>query len=609
MRAGGAVRNNVVAHTASLGTGAPERGGGSEDRDRAVARPGEALPLAASALVLTATLGSYATSRLPFDAGLYAQTAAITLALVIVSVRASRRGVRSALRAAPSTIRLGLGLYAAAAAWGAAVGVASGNPLRHVVAQTLSMALLAWGATVLLGDRRIDARWLAGVLSAAAVLAAAVHLAVLLQDPGFGSFRFRLRHDATFTPAALLALVFSLGWHSGERRALAALGALASAFLLLGGMSRGAWLAAAVTLVVGIALSLASPGSRTRLRGGLFAIVLIAAAAVVLVAWAGRQGRPLATVVFAEEGAGQAGLHHPAGAPTGRCLGDHDALTLVQHDAVQPLRSIEASVAVRGGRGDWARLIVLGSTATGARVFRHQGKIQGAGDWMPMRLVARIPSNVERLTIFARAGRGSWCFDHPRVLVYDSRLAGWIRALSVRAHSLVFLLGEPEVESTFSYRLSESAAVARRLRAAGPLRLALGHGLGATFPFTSLTWEEGRRASRTEANFIHNFYLFLAFKLGAAGIAALAGLALFPVTAARDALRIDAWAARAAASAWIGYLVWSVSSPEILDFRMAPVWGAVVAVATNEAQMRASTATPPGEPGRGSARRRSNAVE
>ena len=42
----------------------------------------------------------------------------------------------------------------------------------------------------------------------------------------------------------------------------------------------------------------------------------------------------------------------------------------------------------------------------------------------------------------------------------------------------------------------------------------------------------------------------------------------------------------AATSAWIGYSVWSVTSPEILDFSMAPLWGLLVAAAA-EAGARA----------------------
>lgn len=48
------------------------------------------------------------------------------------------------------------------------------------------------------------------------------------------------------------------------------------------------------------------------------------------------------------------------------------------------------------------------------------------------------------------------------------------------------------------------------------------------------------------------------------------------------ALRLEAsrsWIHAAAAAAWIGYLTWALTSPEIIDFRIAPLLGALCAAA------------------------------
>ncbi len=86
-----------------------------------------------------------------------------------------------------------------------------------------------------------------------------------------------------------------------------------------------------------------------------------------------------------------------------------------------------------------------------------------------------------------------------------------------------------------------------------------------------------------DVNYIHNWYLFLLFKLGIVGsilvLGALVGWIAWIVRSfGRAADSKDRAFLVAAAAAWIVYAVWSLTSPEILDFRMAPLWGWLLAV-------------------------------
>jgi O-antigen ligase len=82
---------------------------------------------------------------------------------------------------------------------------------------------------------------------------------------------------------------------------------------------------------------------------------------------------------------------------------------------------------------------------------------------------------------------------------------------------------------------------------------------------------------------MHNFYLFLGVKLGVFGLIALIGILVIVAATTSRAVRAhrlssgDNWILIAAAVSWCCYLMWSWTSPEIYDFRIAPIWGALIA--------------------------------
>jgi hypothetical protein len=138
-------------------------------------------------------------------------------------------------------------------------------------------------------------------------------------------------------------------------------------------------------------------------------------------------------------------------------------------------------------------------------------------------------------------------------------------------------------DPSIAYRINEMAAIVNAIRTRSWSSFIVGQGLGATFLFNGLGYDDhGNLVPLDRMNYIHNFYLFLLFKLGTLGtVEVLSALTLFLLTAVRAARDPSCSGAdlrflAAAAAAWITYLLWSVASPEILDFRFAPFWGALV---------------------------------
>ena len=126
-----------------------------------------------------------------------------------------------------------------------------------------------------------------------------------------------------------------------------------------------------------------------------------------------------------------------------------------------------------------------------------------------------------------------------------------------------------------SERFGETQFLLEQVRDAGPAQKLFGAGLGARY---TRKLRDGQ-----DAHYIHNFYAFLLYKTGIVGtVLVLAAMSLwigFTFVAARRSR--DPWRRAflwAVFSAWIGYAVWSLACPEILNFRMAPLWGFVIAV-------------------------------
>jgi hypothetical protein len=206
--------------------------------------------------------------------------------------------------------------------------------------------------------------------------------------------------------------------------------------------------------------------------------------------------------------------------------------------------------------------------------------------------VQRLPLGTERINAYLYAGSGTWSVEELRLRTLPGAPATWLRAILLRLTSAVAAFSSPQSDGTLAYRLREWRAVRAHWASAGLGRLLTGQGLGATFAYPNSSWDDdGHRALAKSASYIHNYYIFLAFKLGLAGLAALGGLLLVvgwtasrAFAARRSTEAGSAWFLAAAASAWAAFLLWSVTSPEILNFRMAPIWGALIAASCDVAR-------------------------
>jgi hypothetical protein len=150
-------------------------------------------------------------------------------------------------------------------------------------------------------------------------------------------------------------------------------------------------------------------------------------------------------------------------------------------------------------------------------------------------------------------------------------------------------------DASIAFRLRETRAIASEIRRSAWPVWVLGRGLGARYAIDTLGYDSHGQVQRFNSpNYIHNFYLFLPFKLGLLGsVEVLAALAIFVWVAAKGARERPVGTAdrrffAAAAASWITYILWSAAAPEILDFRMAAIWG-MLAAATAAGRKSADT--------------------
>jgi len=206
------------------------------------------------------------------------------------------------------------------------------------------------------------------------------------------------------------------------------------------------------------------------------------------------------------------------------------------------------------------------------------------GDWRELERIEAAPAAARACRLLARFSqetRGFWKLTGLELYRLGPRelgpLVSQVRYTHRRLASLVTLdLGG---DASLAFRLGESGYLLGRF-AQAPLAVQLfGHGLGATFSLPARTATDPPGLQPTEdLNYIHNFYVFLLYKLGVAGaLLVLLAIGVWAWKLVATARRLPAGVSRglvvALAASWIAYCIWSVTSPEILDFRIAPLWG------------------------------------
>ena len=559
--------------------------------------------LAGAAAVLF--LAPYLGLALPFQPGLVFQALLLVVVLVVLGW-SGRSGLFGRVRSLPRPVLWGLGLWAGAAAWGAAVGMLAGNPLRYVASQTLAMALLVVAALAFRAHPEFGGEELAKGLAAAAALALIVHLVggrvdALRPTSPLEGFRFLLRNNVGVPGATVLAfLVLLARLVHGRPPWRLTLGLGAAALLLVGGMSRGSWVAAGLG---SMALLVLLPERRRVLVPVLAgALLVVAALGWLATVSIDRGATVLETSGFEPGETSQAPARRveidPEEAFRGRSSLRLQPGTREQSRAPLawnlPLHShlLEVDIWTRGRSGDRLTLSAVFLDGEMKSLGRRQVLVPGQGDWTRFRWLVFAPRPSSRLRIWANAGRaaGAWRLDDLSIRELPSSWAAPVYQVVWRGASALRGASQPRRDGGTAYRLAELRSVwSTWSRASVPAILA-GQGLGATFRFQNFTWDAaGRRVMAPKASYIHNFYVFLAFKLGLAGVAGLAGLLSIAtwswVGAVRQRFRPGSarrWLLAGAAASWAAYLVWSVTSPEIYSFHTAPLWGALVAACGNE---------------------------
>jgi len=549
---------------------------------------------------------------LPYRVGLYCHAAVNLIATgVLVAISVTAPGWYGRVKSAPRTLRAGVLCYSAAAVHGTAVALVRGNEVALLSGQLLSMALIpaAAFAGFALPARHRPLTW--GLVFGVTVggMAQIVWWAWSLLG-GQLVDRLALPNSVSFAGPALLALLLALGHTSaGERhRLMAFLAAALTATIIVGSAIRGLWLVTVPTLMLYIVLW-------NGVRWVIWRRLLVAATIATGVVLGGDAAlehflstprpslfpdSPAATLGAGTRVSGEP--HQPAVADA-----RGGVTLLLPHPERKPHSSAMFPVPRGGGyllrarvqgRGTGHAILSGGWYARDGSRVEFRASIPADDEYHLVRRIEVAPEGTEAVMVWWGSTRGSAGEWHISELSL-SRLGGPAVALALKQRwmwrdrfaSLVSIAsgGDPQQYPAIAFRWTEAARVTDAFRTASWTDRLVGEGLGATVHLGVHGFDSrGQWVWYGDTNYIHNFYLFLLYKLGIVGtLLVLSALVLWAGWTLRRALGTDDREARAflaaAASAWIGYCVWSLTSPEILDFRMAPLWGLLIAATAERA--------------------------
>jgi hypothetical protein len=526
-------------------------------------------------------LSPFLTVTLPYRRALVVQAAlvlAVTLFLAVLGI--ARTGWRTLLGAHRATA-VGVALYGAAALQGTAVALVRGNDLTLAGGQFLAMGLLPLAAVAALGlstalEWRTFAIGLVGGVAAGALVQFAVAGPAALAN--FPGGRLMLPNAVSVAGAAPMALFCALALAPSGRtvaRALAWAAAGVTLVLIFVSGIRSQWLVMPLGLAVFLALGL----GRTRLlsRRALLAwgtaLLFFMASLAATARWWTRPRPNLASGPLESVAAGDAGT-----------------TVVVLPGSFRGAIRVRGTLTCQGSGRVFMRLHgAVGSPAAGPD--RVVPLIVAGAAPSEFWIVHRLPPADKQLAVSLEDPAGLGC----RTTVFaveaiaPAPLAELVGGLAGMLHrppdpGSGTTPGPVASDASIAFRLRETRAVFAAIKQVSWPWWLVGQGLGATFAFDTVGYDnQGRIVHYDRPNYIHNFYLFLLFKLGAVGtLAVVTALAMW-VWAAVGSARAqppgapDRWFFAAAAAAWVTYIAWSVAAPEILDFRLAPIWGLLAA--------------------------------
>jgi hypothetical protein len=561
-------------------------------------------------LVAVVVLAPYATIRLEYRTALQVQALTILGAIVValaVGLLRSRPWRSTASGVSPAEtvlapgllpskpIRTGLAFYGLAALVGAAVGLASGNSAVLLAGQVLSLSLLplaAWAGSSL---RRDSAALLVLVFPVTICLAASAH---------FGHWAFEVAHGhpvqrlffsntVSVSDLALVALLLALAAAADSRPAIrrgAVFVTVLIALYIIGSGTRSVWLI--LPLAVLLYRVLAGPGnagSRSAMKAlGLLAIIGVLAA-IGFHLWLDRLERP---PLLTDEDFIAAATAPRTDADKLAWSAGQSARQLTRPVPVDRSGSYRLSAVVRGGQRGAAVVVLRFFNAEGVRVGSLRLRAPALDRARRLETLGASPTTARTAMIWLiteQGAVGSWEIEGLRChRLGPRRLAPLLTQASAMEHRLASIASlwpsrQPLTDRSISFRFAEARELSRRLRRAPLLRQLFGHGLGATFRLPDTEPAAKRTGPRgSPQNYIHNYYLFLLFKLGWLGTALmLSALGLWSWHTFRCAWKAAPGPRReflaAASVSWVAYLLLGLSMPTFLDFRLTPIWGLLLA--------------------------------
>ncbi len=553
-------------------------------------------------LVASVILFPFATVGLDFRVSLVVQAVGITVIVMFSLVELTKKQGRRSLVNAPQEVIVGTMMMVAAIFLGVVVGLVQGNSAIVVAGQVVSMGLLpaaVVGGLATWGGDCWESRWRRGLLWGVA-------LGSLLQI-FWCSFSFFflerplnlfLPNSTSVTGPALMALSFSVSSLADEdrgHRRLAWLAGFLVVVVILGSNLRSLWALAPLIIVVGVFFR-----ARSRGRSMWFELGVVIVVGIVFVgctwwlnAWTRKEREDVLRKSFCSL--------FPV---EGTCSQGEIEIVLREEapflvDASVELPEAEAwRLNVQGhGEGKGNLVVALVFFDGHGRVLQRVAVPIEAGvkreSWIA---VGSTPAGwVEtRLRLSGwKNPMGEWHLEDIEISVLESsilaRLSNAMQRVEKRFSDAVYALrtGRINRDVTLGFRWFESRRVLEEFENSSWNERIFGHGLGATVLLDIDGFDNrGHWIHYDRVNYLHNWYLFLLFKLGIVGtFLVLGSLVVWIFWTVRSARRVSYPTRRAflttATGVWIVYLVWSVTSPEILDFRMAPLWGWLVSASVS----------------------------
>jgi hypothetical protein len=553
-------------------------------------------------------LGPYLTVWLPFRRSLEVRAVLVLVFTSIPLVIGLRqKGWLRRILEAPRAVFVGVVLWAAAAVLGTIVGLIRGNEPYLIAGQLFSMALLPFA---FVAARSLDltnrARVFAAAFIGAAFSACVLHFGYWAVRTLVGRplLRLYLPKGLSVVGVSIMALIVALALATrkgGRSRTLGLVCTPVFGVYILGSGTRSVVVAAALGVLVFL---LVWGTARSGIRGLVAAVIIVAVIGLTFFSTLAAAWNAPRDSVFPMESFLEPYWVPPSGGEmvvveTPRTV----AMEMVWRPDGQARRDWISSPYPLDPEGVHRVSVEMMGEGVGAGsidfVFltpsldecsKRTFRVAPGGGWrlfesaLPRELAGS--ASVVRIRVGNdRGAHGTWRVRNVRLEEYSEIVPRPVqRGLVFLRHRILsswdmIREGRLSQDPSMRVRLKESAAALHQVRRARLPWKIFGHGLGARLEFEESGYNTlGEETVIKNPNYIHNFFAFLALKLGLLG-----GLSIFAaffawiyrsVQMISHRTRIGSVAPGAASLAvWFAYISWSVFCPQLIDFGDAPLFG------------------------------------